>query len=103
MKNDKNVARKRALKEFAIGAAVAAVGGIISVISYNTAASNPRGGTYTVYYGLIVVGAVYAIKGLYGLIFPLGLKGDNNTPTTTAPKDAETVVEAEITEDNDEA
>lgn len=100
--NDKTTARKRALKEFAIGVVAAAVASTVSIISYTNAASNPSGGTYTVYYGFIAFGVVYAIKGLYGLIFPMGIKDKNNTPTSTAPKDAQAVVEAEVSEDDEE-
>ena len=99
MSNDKTAARKRAIKEFAIGAAVAAAGGIATYVSYSSARP---GGTYTVYTGFIALGVVYAIKGLIGLVFPKAF-ADKNKPTSTAPKDAEAVVEAEVSEENDEA
>ncbi len=71
MSNNQAAARKKALKELLIGGAVAIVGVVASVASYNMA---KVGETYTVYTGVIVVGAVYALKGLFGLAFPSGFK-----------------------------
>lgn len=68
---EKSVARKKAVKEFAIGLAAAAAGAGISFVSYNSARP---GGTYTVYTGIIAIGVIYACKGLFGMVFPLGLK-----------------------------
>lgn len=87
---DKVAGRKKALKEFLIGAAVAAVGGIATAVSYNSA---KPGGSYTVYTGLIALGVVYAVIGLWGLIFPLGLRG-NKKPSDKADE-AEVVKETE--------
>lgn len=67
----KTAARKKAAKEFIIGLAVAILGAGISFASYSTARA---GETYTVYTGIIVLGAIYACKGLFGLVFPMGLK-----------------------------
>ncbi len=68
---EKTAARKKAIKEFAIGLAAAALGAGVSIASYNSARP---GGTYTVYTGVIALGVVYACKGLFGIIFPMGLK-----------------------------
>ncbi len=70
--NDKSSARKRALKELLLGAAVAIAGAVMTYASYEGARA---GESYTIYTGLIVVGAIYALKGLYGVILPFGLKG----------------------------
>lgn len=91
---DKTTARKKALKEFLIGAGVAAAGGIATAVSYNSARP---GGTYTVYTGIIALGAVYAVIGLWGLIFPLGIRGNKKIDTKSAEpamadKDEEDVV-----------
>lgn len=82
--NDKTAARKKAVKEFAIGLAAAALGAGISIISYNTARP---GETYTVYTGIIVLGVVYACKGAFGLIFPLGLKKSKDEAVKPAVAD----------------
>ena len=96
MSNNSNKAagRKKALKEFLIGAAIAAAGGIATAVSYNSARP---GGTYTVYTGLIALGVVYAVIGLWGLIFPLGIRGDKKIDNKAAEpavveKDEEDVV-----------
>ena len=91
--NSKAEGRKKALKEFLIGAGVAAAGGIISLISYNTA---KPGETYTVYTGIIALGAVYAIHGLYRMAFPTGLKKSDKSAS------AEAVIEEKAAEDDEE-
>ncbi len=97
---DKVAGRKKALKEFLIGAAVAAVGGIATAVSYNSA---KPGGSYTVYTGLIALGIVYAVIGLWGLIFPLGLRG-NKKPSDKAAEPAvvEKADEAEVVKETEE-
>lgn len=60
-------ARKRGIKNLIIGLAIAAVGGIISLISYNNARPGER---YTIYTGIIAIGIVDACVGLYYLINP---------------------------------
>ena len=87
--NSKAAGRKKALKEFLIGVAVAAAGGIATAASYNAAASSRTGGTYTVYTGLIALGVVYAVKGLWGIVFPLGLRGDKKIDEASAPATVE--------------
>lgn len=66
--------RKKGLVNLGIGLAIAAVGGLISLASYHNA---KPGETYTVYTGIIVVGIIDAICGLYYLI----------NPKATLPKD----------------
>lgn len=73
--NAKTEGRKKALKEFLIGAGVAIAGGVITAISYNNA---KPGESYTVYTGIIALGVVYAVHGLYKMAFPLGLKKSKN-------------------------
>lgn len=78
---DKIAGRKKALKEFLIGVAVAIVGGIATAVSYNSA---KPGGSYTVYTGLIALGIVYAAIGLWRLAFPLGLRGNKKSGSNHA-------------------
>ena len=59
--------RKKGLINLGIGLAIAAVGALISFISYNNA---KPGETYTVYTGIIVIGIIDAVCGLYYLINP---------------------------------
>lgn len=66
--------RKKGLTNLGIGAAIALVGVLLSVASYTNA---KPGQSYTVYTGLIVVGVIDAICGLYYLI----------NPKATLPKD----------------
>ncbi len=99
MSDNKTNNRKKALKEFLIGAGFAALGGIATFASYNSARP---GGTYTVYTGIIVLGAVYAIKGLFGLIFPNAFKkksaGNNPKASAEALEEAD---EADVVKDTD--
>lgn len=60
-------ARKKGLTNLGIGLAIAAVGAIISLISYNSARPGER---YTIYTGIIVIGIIDAICGIYYLINP---------------------------------
>lgn len=59
--------RKKGLINLGIGLSIAAVGALISFISYNNA---KPGETYTVYTGIIVIGIIDAICGLYYLVNP---------------------------------
>lgn len=60
-------ARKKGLTNLFIGLGIAALGGILSLVSYNTAKPGER---YTVYTGFIAVGIIDALIGLYYLINP---------------------------------
>lgn len=60
-------ARKKGFTNLGIGLGIAALGGILSLVSYNTA---KPGETYTVYTGLIVVGIIDALCGVYYLVNP---------------------------------
>lgn len=60
-------ARKRGLRNLGIGAAIAIAGLILTAISYNNAKPGER---YTVYTGIIAIGVVDALIGLYYLINP---------------------------------
>lgn len=66
--------RKKGLINLGIGAAIAIVGALISYASY---ANAKPGQTYTVYTGIIAVGVIDALCGLYYLI----------NPKATLPKD----------------
>lgn len=59
--------RKKGFTNLGIGAAIAIIGALISFASYNNA---KPGESYTVYTGLIVVGIVDALCGLYYIINP---------------------------------
>lgn len=90
-KQVKKDVRKRGIKELLGGVAVAALGIIMSVVSYNTAKA---GETYTVYTGIIVLGIAYACKGVYDVAFPNGLgKKKDNEPIEAAKEAEEVVVE----------
>jgi hypothetical protein len=56
-------ARKTAVRDIAIGAAIAAVAGGISLATYEAASSSPEGGTYYVFWGGVVYGGYMALKG----------------------------------------
>ncbi len=60
-------ARKKGLTNLGIGIAIAVVGIIISFISYQTAKAGER---YTIYTGIIAIGVIDALCGLYYLINP---------------------------------
>jgi len=79
--NAKTEARKKALKEFLIGAGVAAAGGIITWISYSTAEPGER---YTIFTGVIALGVVYAVHGLFRMIVPAKTAEPNSTPKVVA-------------------
>lgn len=59
--------RKKGLVNFGLGLAISAVGGLLTFISYSSAKPGDR---YTVYTGLIVVGIIEALCGIYYLINP---------------------------------
>lgn len=84
--------RKNGIIEFAVGAGVAALGGIMSYVSYTTAKA---GETYTVYTGFIALGVVYAIKGLIDIAFPGAFKKNKkaNPEVEQAATDAEVIKE----------
>ncbi len=64
---DKKDGRKKGIINLCLGAGIAALGGILTAASYNNARP---GETYTVYTGLIAIGLVDAVIGLYYLINP---------------------------------
>ncbi len=66
--------RKKGLINLGVGAAIAIVGALISYASYSNA---KPGQTYTVYTGIIAIGVIDAVCGLYYLI----------NPKATLPKD----------------
>ena len=56
-------ARSRALRTVVAGAVLAGVGLIISVATYAAAASNPRGGSYFVAFGPVILGIILMVRG----------------------------------------
>lgn len=59
--------RKKGLVNLCIGLAIAAVGGLMSYVSYSNARPGEK---YTIYTGFIAIGVIDAICGLYYLINP---------------------------------
>lgn len=90
---DKASARKRGIKELLAGVALAAVGGIATAASYNSARP---GETYTVYTGVIALGVVYACIGLWHVASPKVAKKEQQEATKeTEAIEASTVKEEE--------
>jgi len=92
--NDKSSVRKRGIKELIAGVAIAAVGGVATAVSYNTARP---GETYTVYTGIIALGIVYAAIGLWHVAFPKVSKKDQaeQIAKNSESAEADTVKEEE--------
>lgn len=65
--NELKAARKKGFINLGIGLAIAAVGGILSLVSYNNAKPGEK---YTIYTGIIAIGAVDACVGLWYVINP---------------------------------
>ncbi len=80
--------------EFAAGAGLAAIGGIATMASYNAARA---GESYTVYTGVIALGIVYAVVGLWHVAFP---KVDKDTESKDSVKDAK-ATDAEIVKEEE--
>ena len=97
-KTDKASIRKRGTKEILAGVAIAAVGGIVSAISYNTAKA---GESYTVYTGVIALGIVYAFKGVYDVAFPAGLGKSKKGIDATQDEKPEVATDTEVVEEED--
>jgi hypothetical protein len=58
------VARKRGMRQIAIGAVVFVIGLVITIATYSSASSSPSGGTYVLAYGPMILGVMYAIRGI---------------------------------------
>lgn len=86
--------RKNGIIELAVGAGVAALGGILSYISYDTA---KVGEIYHTYIGLITFGIIYAGKGLIDLLFPNAFKKKQSSEKESekTPTEAEAIVKEE--------
>lgn len=63
-----NAMKNVAIRDTIIGVALAIVGVVITVMSYQAAANNPEGGSYTITYGLVLFGLIMFGKGIYGFI-----------------------------------
>jgi len=61
------VARNRGMRQIAIGAAIFAVGLVITIVTYASASSSSTGGTYFVAYGPMIVGAITVVRGFIAL------------------------------------
>jgi hypothetical protein len=57
------VARKRGMRQIAIGAFVFVIGLVITIATYS-ASSSPSGGTYVVAYGPMILGVMYVVRGI---------------------------------------
>lgn len=89
-KKDKASVRKRGIIEFIGGAVVAAIGGIASFASYQAA---DYGESYTVYTGIIALGVIYALKGIYDVVFPSGFGKKEIADEPVESKEVEEVKE----------
>jgi hypothetical protein len=80
--------RSYATRQIAIGLALAAVGGLISLASYQAASENGGGG-YVVFWGAVVFGVLMAFRGvrLYMVSGP-DLAAVTRPWTSTSPKSA---------------
>jgi hypothetical protein len=58
--------RRRASRDLLVGLGFIAAGCIATITSYQAAASKPEGGTFTVWYGMVVFGAIVVVKGFMG-------------------------------------
>lgn len=56
--------RKAAQRQMLIGGAVCLIGLAITILSYNAAASNPRGGSYVIAWGAVIFGGIQFFRGL---------------------------------------
>ena len=61
------VARNRGMRQIGIGAAIFAVGLVITIATYASASSSATGGTYFVAYGPMIVGAITVVRGFIAL------------------------------------
>ncbi len=62
--------RQKAIRRVWLGVVLLVVGAGITLSTYNSAAHNPNGGTYTVMWGLMLVGALMIFRAgrvLYGI------------------------------------
>lgn len=55
---------KRGLKKMFVGLFWLVLGGVVTGVTYFSSANNPGGGSYVIYYGAIIFGAIYFILGL---------------------------------------
>jgi hypothetical protein len=60
--------KNRAVRDTLIGVACAIGGVVLTVGSYMAAANDPKGGRYTVTYGLVIFGLAMLAKGIYGFM-----------------------------------
>ena len=60
--------RDAALRNMAVGGVICLIGLIISIGSYQAAASSPSGGSYVVAWGAVVFGGFQFLKGLFNMI-----------------------------------
>ena len=93
--NNKSAVRKRGVKELFGGIAIAAVGAVASLVSYNMAKA---GETYHVYTSAIAIGAISAVKGIIDIAFPAGL---GKSKDASEPVEAESETSAEEVKEED--
>jgi len=86
--------RKNGIIGLAVGAGVAALGGILTYISYESA---DYGESYHIYTGLIVLGIIYAGKGLIDILFPNAFKKKQapKEEPEKVPAESESIVKEE--------
>jgi hypothetical protein len=56
------------MRQIAIGAVIFVIGLVITVATYSSASSSPTGGSYVVAYGPMILGVVYAIRGIAAVV-----------------------------------
>jgi len=61
----------RAVRTIVLGAVVAMIGLIITIVSYHSASQNPNGGTYLVAFGPVIFGALAVFRGTKSLVSAL--------------------------------
>jgi hypothetical protein len=61
------IARKRALRQTAIGLALVVAGVVVTAVTYGGAASSPSGGTYAVAWGPVLFGIIATVRGFSAL------------------------------------
>lgn len=59
--------RDAALRNMAIGGVICAIGLVISIGSYQAAASSPSGGSYVVAWGAVIFGGYQFLRGFFAL------------------------------------
>ncbi len=60
--------RDAAMRNMAIGGVICVIGLVVSIGSYQAAASSPSGGSYVVAWGAVIFGGFQFLKGLFSMM-----------------------------------